>query len=67
LKCLKDKCEFYSNHDFYSGYFICGLLVRGRTFPKNKEVACIVDEELDSIFKYIAVLNEIKTGGDACD
>ena len=60
MKCTKQKCEFYADHDFYSGYFICGLLVRGKSFPKNKEIDCIVDEELDSILKYIALLNKIK-------
>ena len=64
MKCIKEKCEFYADHDFHSGYFTCGLLLRGRSFPKNKEIDCIADEELDNILKYVSVLNEIKTKGE---
>jgi hypothetical protein len=67
LKCIKNKCEFYADHDFYSGYFICGLLIRGRSFPKDKEINCIVDEELDDTLKYVILLNKIKMGGNNCD
>ena len=60
MKCIKDKCEFYSEHEFCVSYFVCGLLVKGRAFLKDKHTDCIVDEEIGSVETYINGLEKLK-------
>ena len=63
MKCIKEDCCYYREHDFRSSYFICSLIFAGKAFLKANNMDCIIDREIQALKKYEKKLNQIKVNG----
>ena len=47
MKCIKSKCRFYKEHDFFSSAYVCSL---GGSFKKDgKNIECVLDVRLKEL------------------
>lgn len=59
MKCIKNKCSEYADHDFQLSYFICQLDSLARR--KDKEYKCRIDEVIQKSIETTNSLKEIKS------
>lgn len=53
MKCIKEKCEYYMEHDFRLSFSVCEL--DGRTFKKESDINCFAENYI----KYLENQKEI--------
>ena len=54
MKCVKEKCGYYKEHDFRGSCYVCGL--SHKTYKKDEEAACDIISQMvkqRNMFMYI--------------
>jgi len=47
MKCIKEKCEAFMQHDFNVSCFKCGFDSLDRSWKKDGEPICIIEHEMN--------------------
>ena len=55
MKCIKDKCRYCKEHDFYSSFYNCTLL--NKSFKKDNNIDCLLRDIIQDMEDN---LNELK-------
>lgn len=59
MKCIKEKCPYYSEHPFYGTYFVCDVYDE-RSFKIDSDIDCIIDEAIAKYEQRIKYMKDIK-------
>jgi hypothetical protein len=63
MKCIKEKCRYYSEHDFYESYFTCKLdtLNHKKVSDKDCLILDIIQDMEDDIINLKEYAKHIKS------
>ncbi len=58
MKCIKELCKYYREHDFYQSVAFCSLV--DISFKKNSNINCMIDDYLTELKNEMAKLEKYK-------
>jgi hypothetical protein len=58
MKCIKEKCRFCIEHDYYCSYYKCYLC--NFSFLKDLDTECLIEKELEKIQKRYKNLSRLR-------
>jgi hypothetical protein len=58
MRCIRESCKYYREHDFYQSIAICSLV--DISFKKNSNINCMIDDCLAEFKNEIIKLEKYK-------
>jgi len=60
MKCIKERCDYYSDHDFNVSWFVCDACSLKPSRRKKAEVECLIGYEIANCEENLKLLKELK-------